>query len=134
MVTAVPTRFAQARAMWCRGATTDHILIGSARPRLHQDHLALHGIGHMLFGHVGRPAVSQAIESVLGETDLAQLRRSLKRVVYTYGEERQAEVFATRVQQLTGGWVARYPAPASHALPLERLSAALEYHPRRAGR
>ncbi|MEU4472421.1 hypothetical protein [Micromonospora sp. NPDC023888] len=133
VVTVVRTRRADARAMWCRGATTDHILVGSAPPRLHLDHLVLHGIGHMVFDHIGRPAVGRDISNALHAADMARLRRNLKRVVYTQPEEHQAEVFATRVLQLSDGWVAPKP-PGSHTPLLERLSSVLEYHPGKAVR
>ena len=132
VVTAVRTRRADPRAMWCRGATTDHILIGSDRPRLHRDHLVLHGIGHMVFGHLGGPAVSRDIGHVLGPADMTGLRRDLRRVVYTHREEHQAEVFATRVLQLTGAWVVAARPSGPHAVLLEQLSSVLEYHPGRA--
>lgn len=134
VVTAVRTRSAGAQALWCRGATTDYILVGSALPRPHRDHLALHGIGHMVFDHVGSPAVGHALRDELPETDVARLRLALKRVVYTRREERQAEVFATRVQQLAGVWTTRINPSASDTLLLERLSSVLERRPRGAER
>ncbi|MET8042546.1 hypothetical protein ABZU25_17020 [Micromonospora sp. NPDC005215] len=134
VVRAVRTRQAEARAMWCRGATTDHILIGSDLPLLHRDHLVLHGIGHMVFAHVGSPAVGRDIKKALHAADMANLRRGLKRVVYTHREEHQAEVFASRVLQLANGWVAPKPPSGSQTLLLEQLSSVLEYHPGRAER
>ncbi|MEU8088642.1 hypothetical protein AB0B57_34145 [Micromonospora sp. NPDC049101] len=134
VVKAVRTCQAEARAMWCRGATTDHILIGSALPRLHRDYLVLHGIGHMVFAHVGSPAVGRDIRRALHVADMASLRRDLKRVVYTHREEHQAELFATRVLQVTNGWVAPKPPSGSQTLLLAQLSSVLEYHPGRAER
>ncbi|MCZ7373520.1 hypothetical protein [Micromonospora sp. WMMC250] len=134
VVTAVRTRQTAARAMWCRGATTDHILIVSALPRLHRDHLVLHGIGHMVFDHVGSPAVDRNIRKALHSADMTSPRRDLKRVVYTHREEHQAEVFATRVLQLTNGWVAPKPSSGSQTQVLEQLSSVLEYHAGRAAR
>ncbi|MFF5175408.1 hypothetical protein ACFY3U_22635 [Micromonospora sp. NPDC000089] len=131
VVSTLRTRHTDARAMWCRGATTDHILLGSAHPRLHRDHLILHGIGHMIFDHVGSPAVGRDIRKVLPAADGAGMRRGVKRVVHTQREERQAEVFATRVLQLSDTWGAPEPPTESRAL-LEQLSSALEYHPGRA--
>ncbi|WP_444951002.1 hypothetical protein [Micromonospora ureilytica] len=133
VVTVVRMHRAGARALWCRGATTDHILVGSALPRLHRDHLVLHGIGHMVFDHIGRPAVGRDISRALQAADMARLRRSLKRVVYTQREEHQAEVFATRVLQLTKSWVAPKPS-GSQTLLREQLSSVLEYHPGKAVR
>ncbi|MEV4763315.1 hypothetical protein AB0J89_11835 [Micromonospora chokoriensis] len=134
VVNAVRTRQADARATWCRSATTDHILIVSALPRLHRDHLVLHGIGHMVFDHVGSPAVDRNIRKALHTADMASLRRNLKRVVYTHREEHQAEVFATRVLQLTNDWVAPKPSSGSQTQMLEQLSSVLEYHAGRAVR
>ncbi|MEV4210186.1 hypothetical protein [Micromonospora sp. NPDC049662] len=133
IVRVVQTRQADARAMWCRGATTDHILIGSAPPRLHRDHLVLHGIGHMVFDHIGRPAVARDIRNALRAADMASLRRSLKRVVYTQHEEHEAEVFATRLLELSDGWLMPKRPPEAHTLLLEQLSTVLEYQPGRAG-
>ncbi len=130
VVRALRTRRVEARAVWCRGARTDHILISSSRPRLHREHLVLHGIGHMLFGHVGGPAVGAGLTQVLGEADAARLSRLGRRAVYTLDEEWQAEVFATRVRQLAG-LPATHPAPCPEAV-LARLSATLERRPCRA--
>ncbi|WP_446220362.1 hypothetical protein [Micromonospora sp. IBHARD004] len=129
VVRALRTRFAEARALWCRGSTTDHILVGSPGPGLHRDHLALHGVGHMVFGHVGQPAVAQRLRDVLDGADLAALRERSTRVVYTPDEEWQAEVFATRVRQLA---VVAHPRPASGAeRVLANLATVLEHRPRR---
>lgn len=127
-VTAVPTRFPKPHAMWCRGATVDHILVGSSWPREHYEHLALHGIGHMIFDHAGDLAVTQPIRDVLSKADLAWLRRYLARVVYTPEEEYQAEVFATRVRQLATTWPSQSHVDAPEALP-NRMSSTLEYQP-----
>jgi hypothetical protein len=129
-IIAIRTRFPQLGAMWCQGATMDHILVGSAWPRLQYEHLALHGIGHMVFGHRGSPAVAQPIHSILSKSDLARLRWQPARVVYTPEEERQAEVFATRVRQLADVWTPHERADAPLAL-LARLSSVLEYQPQR---
>ncbi|WP_433528059.1 hypothetical protein ACQPYA_16985 [Micromonospora sp. CA-263727] len=118
VVRAVRTRRAEARAVWCRGTRADHILVSSPRSRLHRDHLVLHGIGHMLFGHVGGSAA---------DAGLAPAPGALRRVVHTLDEEWQAEVFATRVQQLAGRR-AGDPPPAPEAV-LARLSATLEGRP-----
>jgi hypothetical protein len=129
-IIAVRTRFPQPQAMWCQGATVDHILVGSAWPLLQYEHLALHGIGHMVFGHRGSPAVAQTVHSVLNKSELARLRWQPAHVVYTPEEERQAEVFATRVRQLADIWTPREHAEAPLAL-LARLSSVLEYQPQR---
>ncbi|RZU75291.1 hypothetical protein EV384_3823 [Micromonospora kangleipakensis] len=116
-------------APWCRGSTADHILVGSPGPSLHRDHLALHGVGHMVFGHVGHPAVAQGLRGVLDGADLAALRERSTRVVYTPDEEWQAEVFATRVRQLAV--VARPGPPAGAERVLANPATVLEHRPRR---
>ncbi|PZG07775.1 hypothetical protein C1I95_30655 [Micromonospora craterilacus] len=130
VVRALRTRRGESRAVWCRGARTDHILVSSPRPRLHRDHLVLHGIGHMLLGHVGGPVVAAGLAQVLGAADAARLARQGRRAVYTLDEEWQAEVFATRVQQLAG-LRNTHPSAAPEAV-LARLSATLERAPCRA--
>ncbi|SCF27890.1 hypothetical protein GA0074696_4028 [Micromonospora purpureochromogenes] len=98
VVSSVPTRLPEPRAMWCRRGDTDHVLVGATPSRHHRDHLALHGIGHLLLGHQGVPAVAGAIVEFLGAGTLDRLRAQLTRLTCTDEQEREAELFATRVQ------------------------------------
>ncbi|MEH0981499.1 hypothetical protein [Micromonospora sp. CPCC 205556] len=113
VVTVAPTRLPEPRAIWCRGADADHIVVGRTRSGAHRDHLVLHGVGHMLLGHQGLPTVAGPLADFLGPGTLDRLRGQLTRLTCTVEQERQAELFATRVQSLAArGLPASRPASA----------------------
>lgn len=129
-VTTVRTKFPFARSMWWAGADSDHVLVGSNRPRLYRDHLALHGIGHLLYRHTGTSNVTDLARTALTDLDVARVLHHLRRLLYTAEEEHEAEMFASHVLRLamgcgiTGGHRSAGPPNVAAA-----LSAVLEYQP-----
>ncbi|MEH0822716.1 MULTISPECIES: hypothetical protein [unclassified Micromonospora] len=125
VVTTVPTRLPEPRALWCRRGDTDHVLVGATRSGHHRDHLALHGIGHLLLDHRGVPAVAGTLVEFLGTGTLDRLRAQLTRLTCTAEQEREAELFATRVQLLA----AAGPRRAGLAARLRAVRDGYTHHP-----
>ncbi|QEU90625.1 hypothetical protein CP970_06630 [Streptomyces kanamyceticus] len=99
---ALPRQAAQAGAcgLWLATDIDDHIFFEQRTARVHQDHIILHEIGHMLFGH-------QSLELGEGWGDAPQLfgdlspqliQRLLARTDYTTRREQEAEMLASLIR------------------------------------
>ncbi|GAA2147392.1 hypothetical protein GCM10009760_38290 [Kitasatospora kazusensis] len=65
---------------------------------LHQQHIVLHEVGHLLCGHRGSTVLSPAVAAALAPSLSSELiNRVLGRSVYTEVQEQEAEVFASLV-------------------------------------
>ncbi len=97
---------------WLATDHTDYVLYQSKTSRLHQDHIVLHEIGHMLCGHENAQTAEEGIFAVLPHLDPKVVQKVLCRTRYTSAEEEEAEIIAsivldqvtrTVVEQPTGG-------------------------------
>ncbi|WP_157531380.1 hypothetical protein [Kitasatospora sp. Root107] len=74
----------------------DYIGYPSATTALHQQHILLHELGHLLSGHVGTGELSAgAAQALLPNLSDELVHRVLGRTVYTELEEQEAELFAS---------------------------------------
>lgn len=81
--------------LWVQAEDADYIYFENDTTRLHQQHIVLHEIGHMLAGHLEDPSASASYrERYLPNLDPAMLRRILGRTSYTAEQEQEAEWFA----------------------------------------
>ncbi|MFE5483723.1 hypothetical protein [Streptomyces sp. NPDC056527] len=88
----------------------DHIFYESSTNRLHQRHIILHEIAHLLLDHgstAGEGAAS-GLERLFPGLDPAMVRRLLARgrTDYSQVQEREAELLATLIHRRTTGPVA----------------------------
>lgn len=96
-VLAVDWTRGQSTGAWRRYADHDVILYAANTSVVHQDHIILHEVGHMLFEHRGR--------CVLSSSDAQRLAPSLAPAAFAHmldrvsvqAEEAEAETFATMV-------------------------------------
>jgi hypothetical protein len=80
--------------------TTEYLFYELNTSRVHQEHIVLHEIGHLIFDHRGEsPVDEEFIRSVLPDITPGTATRVLGRAAYSRVEERQAEMFATVVLQ-----------------------------------
>lgn len=92
---------------------TEYVYYAANTSAVHADHIALHEIGHLVFGHqAASPVVEDsAIRALLPALSPELIQRVLGRTVYLDEHERQAELFASMV--LTRGRAAATaPGPA----------------------
>ncbi|MEV4721952.1 hypothetical protein AB0J94_32600 [Micromonospora noduli] len=83
--------------MWIETQAADHIFYnGDTRP-LHQQHIILHEIGHMLCRH--RNADTDALAAIMPDLDVEMVRSVLTRSTYSLVAEQEAEVIATLLAQ-----------------------------------
>lgn len=86
--------------------TVDHVFFSAGTSPLHQQHIVLHELAHLLFGHGGRPGMqgiaSDAVEALLPGLDAALIQTALGRHGYSDPEEREAETLASLILDHAG--------------------------------
>ena len=74
---------------------------------LHQRHIVLHELGHLISNHDAPPAMTDATSQVLlPHLDPSMVRRMLGRTYYSVVEEQQAELVASLVHERISTWAA----------------------------
>ncbi|RLU79971.1 hypothetical protein CTZ27_36105 [Streptomyces griseocarneus] len=107
--------------MWLATETDDHIFFEQRTSRVHQEHILLHEIGHMLFDHHGTDlGHSEASQGLLPDLSPELVKRLLGRTSYTNRQEQEAEMLASLLRIRASHSAARAP----HGV-LDRLEAAL---------
>lgn len=111
---------------WCPTRDFDVIFLDDAATAMHREHIVLHEVGHMLWGHTptladAAPVLQHATSHLRWDSD--SMRTMLGRSDYASAREQEAEVFATvagvRIMR------ARGLAPGDGQGPVRRLSEAL---------
>jgi hypothetical protein len=108
---------------------TDYIFFEVSTSSLHQEHIVLHEIGHLLWGHqTAMTGSEQVLQLLLPSLDPRVVMSMLGRGDCTGITEQQAELVATLIMQRA---VRRLPSPARPALgedaeTITRLSRTLE--------
>jgi len=93
---------------------TDYIFYEASTSSLHQEHIVLHEIGHLLWGHqTCMTGSEQALQLLLPSLDPRVVIRMLGRGDCAGITERQAELVATLIMQRA---VRRLPIPAQPPL------------------
>jgi hypothetical protein len=81
--------------VWVPTSTTDYIFTIDTPFGMHRDHIVLHEVGHMVFGHDGSHSSDQLTRLLLPGLSSELVRNVLGRAGYDTAEEREAEYFAT---------------------------------------
>jgi hypothetical protein len=106
----------------------DYILYPVDTTELHQQHILMHELAHLLCGHTGGTEIDAAATRALMPNLSPELvRRVLGRTVYSEAEEQEAELLASLIAQR----VARLPRPPSGPAPDEVVKLARLFGPRR---
>lgn len=113
--------------MWIATRSADHICFATGTSPLHQEHIVLHELGHLLCGHESRqPDPDTMLRFLMPSLDPAVVRSVLGRTAYSDPEERQAEMFAMLVLERADRLPARKrPLSPELAEVLDRVEAAL---------
>ena len=94
--------------LWVATASSDVIFFEADTSPLHQQHIILHELSHMLCDHTPLPVTDPAtLQMLLPDLGPETIRHVLSRVAYSAEEEREAEILASLVLQR----VARGSAP-----------------------
>ncbi|MEV3853130.1 hypothetical protein AB0J38_02265 [Streptomyces sp. NPDC050095] len=78
----------------------DLIIFQRETTPLHQDHIVLHEVGHILADHQGLPVQADQWKGMLPGLGEGAIQRVLQRCTYGTQEEREAEMVAT----IIGEW------------------------------
>ncbi|KOU57382.1 hypothetical protein ADK57_39270 [Streptomyces sp. MMG1533] len=99
-----PTRsaFAGICGVWIATAGEDYIFYEAQTSRLHQEHIILHEVGHMLLEHRihdedARHEGMGSVEALLPDLRPRSIRRFFGRTDYTTWQEREAEMLASLI-------------------------------------
>jgi hypothetical protein len=91
--------------MWVATADVDYVFFERRTTALHQRHIVLHELGHLLCGHEAPPEMTDAASRVLlPHLDPAMVRRMLGRTFYSVVEEQQAELVASLIHERISTW------------------------------
>lgn len=115
--------------LWVPADDTDYIFFERETSRWHQDHIVLHEVGHMLWGHEPTPITDPELAQLLVPSiSLETVHRMLRRRSYPQDHEREAELLATLILERVGGIAAsdtrRRPSEPND--PVVRLEAILD--------
>jgi len=89
--------------LWLSTDREDVVFVEPATSNLHYQHILLHELGHLLYGHgVLVDSGNHVVSSLLPDLDPANVRMVLAREQYEDRQEQEAETFATL---LLAGWV-----------------------------
>jgi hypothetical protein len=119
--------------VWLTVHGTDYVLYEQRTSRLHQEHIILHEVGHLVCQHEATPVLDEETAALLmPNLDRRMVERVLGRTCYSARDEQQAEMIASLVLQRAD----RPPAEPTWAVPAEvagivdRLESSLA-HPHR---
>jgi hypothetical protein len=97
--------------LWLATDKADHVFYAAGTGWLHQQHIILHEIGHILCDHVAPgPSPSDVTALLLPDLDPATVARVLRRSSYSAPQEQVAEMIATMLNERAGSAAARPPA------------------------
>ncbi len=97
--------------LWLATDKADHVFYAAGAGWLHQQHIILHEIGHIVCDHVAPPPGPEDVTALLlPDLDPATVARVLRRSSYSAPQEQVAEMFATMLNERAASAVARPPA------------------------
>jgi hypothetical protein len=114
---------------WLAGPTTDHVFYEHHTSPLHQEHIILHELSHLLCGHRGTSVAEGELQALLlPDLRPEMVEHVLRRRTYCTDDEQEAELLASLIlERVARTRSPRAPAPdAATAGLLERLHASLE--------
>lgn len=92
--------------MWLVAERGDYIFYDSQTSLLHQEHIIVHEIGHMVCGHRSA-GDDQQLYRMIDIADPESVRQALPRIRYSDEQEQEAEMIASLILEAAG----RVPAP-----------------------
>lgn len=85
--------------LWLATASTDYILYQAETTRVHQDHIILHEVGHILANHCSDDTDDEYWQQMMPDLSLEVIRRALRRTYYDTEQEQEAELVATIIME-----------------------------------
>jgi hypothetical protein len=93
--------------VWLETETEDFVFYESNTSRLHQDHIVLHEIGHIVRRHTATDLLPDSVfEGLFPDLDRSTVRRLLGRSSYSSRQEQEAETVAGILREASElGWI-----------------------------
>jgi hypothetical protein len=88
--------------VWIGTGSADYIFYQSETTRLHQDHIILHEVGHIIAGHHNDDTEGNHWQQMMPDISPESIRRALQRTYYDTEQEREAEMLATMMMNIVG--------------------------------
>lgn len=96
----LPTEVGRVCGLYVSLPAVDHVYFATGTSPRHQQHIIVHELMHLLFGHGGlRGFSSEVLERLLPGLDPGLVRAALARGGYSNPEEREAETVASLVMR-----------------------------------
>jgi hypothetical protein len=112
----MPLAGAGLSGLWLRADRTDYVVYEQATTRLHQTHIALHEIGHLLCEHQSVvPLTQDHLRDLFPSLDPRMVHTALGRAGYSNDEENEAEMIASLILERTR--VKAPPAKPANSVP-----------------
>jgi hypothetical protein len=88
------------RGLWISTERADYIVYEQETSVLHQEHIILHELSHLLCGHTGHAEFStEHLDRLFPTLDRTTVGRVLGRACYSSEEEQEAEILASLILQ-----------------------------------
>lgn len=110
--------------LWLATNRADYIFYQAETNRVHQDHIILHEVGHMLGDHHSEDLDDECWRESMLDLSPDMIRRVLRRTCYDTEHEREAELVATIIMEWASTLDMRAPEVARDG-PIRRLEGAL---------
>jgi len=116
--------------LWAALPGRDYVFYESDTSLMHQAHIVLHELGHLIWGHQSAYILDvDLLQSLLPDLDPGMIETVLRRARYETNEEQEAEVLASlALQRLTPGEPAATPVGEDERIVLGRLGRSLKSH------
>lgn len=113
--------------LWAATQSADIIFYEEHTSRLHQEHIILHELSHLLCGHTPLPVTEPSgLDALFPDLSAETIQSVLRRAAYSEADECEAEVLASLILESTAqGFEAMPNRDPSAARLLERLHASL---------
>jgi hypothetical protein len=115
--------------VWISTTERDYVFFEARTTGLHQEHIIMHEVGHILGAHTNANQPTQTVsQALLPNLDPVLVRRVLNRTEYSAEEERAAETIASMILERANRWkpIPEWDAPASGAEMRRRVGATFE--------
>ncbi|MFZ3473981.1 hypothetical protein ACODT3_06255 [Streptomyces sp. 4.24] len=124
--------------LWVGTASIDYVFYEAQTTPLHREHIVLHEIGHILFGHHaldagGADGARETADPSGGGEDGGQVPTVLGRTNYTTRQEQEAEMLASMIRTRTTAPGPHHAHGAGDRDTLARLESAMGYERRGRG-
>jgi hypothetical protein len=113
--------------LWLAASSRDYIFYEAETTPLHQAHIVLHELAHLVCGHQSAQVLEpELLRSLLPDLEPSVLQRVLRRASYDTEQEQEAELLASMLLERLAPRESASPIDAEAQAALEQLRRSLE--------